>query len=75
MVRGNYIFYLGETASPISDITTIKCLYKSVISTKGTQFATLDIKDFYLNLKLKDFEYIFIELALIPEEIIEKYNL
>ena len=74
-VGGNQIFYPEETTSPTSDIITIKCLFNSVISTKVARFETLDIKYFYLNSKLKDYEYIFIDLALIPEEIIDKYNL
>ena len=46
-----------------------------VISTEGTRYATLDIKDFYLNSKLKDYKYAKIHIDLIPEEFIKLYNL
>ncbi len=36
---------------------------------------TLDIKDFYLNMPMKRYEYMHLKLADIPEEIIEEYKL
>jgi hypothetical protein len=36
---------------------------------------TLDIKDFYLNMPMKRYEYMRLKLADIPEEIIEEYTL
>ena len=36
---------------------------------------TIDIKDFYLNSHLKEYEYIYIDLDLIPQDFIDKYNL
>ena len=36
---------------------------------------TIDLKDFYLKLKLLEFEYIKIKLSTIPTEFVQKYNL
>lgn len=74
-VGGNLVTYTGDKTTPASNITIIKSLWNSVISTNGAKYATLDIKDFYLCLKLKNYEYIFIELALLLEEVIQKYDL
>jgi len=67
--------YNGETSSLSSNIVTNKILWNSVLSTPNAQFMTLDIKNFYLMYDLKEYEYIFIPLDLIPEDFIEKYNL
>mmetsp|Transcript_13255 Transcript_13255/g.19060 ORF Transcript_13255/g.19060 Transcript_13255/m.19060 type:complete len:160 (-) Transcript_13255:125-604(-) len=47
-VGGNLIEYLGKTSTKAADITTIKILFNSVISTEGARFITLDLKDFYV---------------------------
>ena len=46
---GDKIDYAGETFTPNDNITTAKCLFNSVISTKFAKFLGLNIKDFYLN--------------------------
>ena len=74
-VNRNIVYYDGETATPMSDITIIKTMWNSVISTPNAKYATLDIQDFHLCYDLKNYEYIFIELNLLPEDIINKYNL
>jgi hypothetical protein len=61
--------------TPTADMTLVKILPNSVISTKGAQCVTLDIKDFYLNTPMKRYKYMHLKLADIPEEIIEEYNL
>jgi hypothetical protein len=74
-VGGNRIRYEGDTATPTASITTVKMHWNSVLSTEQSRYMTLDIKDFYLNSKLSDYEYIFIELRLIPEDFVQQYNL
>lgn len=44
-VGGDRIDYPGEVATKSADITTIKCLLNSVISTKKGRFATADVKN------------------------------
>ena len=55
-VGGDRINYPGETQTPTADLLTIKLLLNSVISTKGAEFMTIDIKNFYLNMPLERYE-------------------
>ena len=72
---GNRVFYAGEKSTPIASIETIKMHWNSVISTKNAKYMTIDLKDFYLKLKLLEYEYIKIKLSTIPPEFAQKYNL
>ena len=38
-----------DTATPTADLTSIKLLWNSVISTPGSRYVTMDVKNFYLN--------------------------
>ena len=51
-----------------------KTLFKSVISTKGARFMTMDISNFYLMTPLKQPEYMRVKLNNIPQEIIDEYK-
>ena len=46
--------YNGNTKAPIADLITMKLLLNSVLSTSGAKFITIDIKNFYLETKLKE---------------------
>jgi hypothetical protein len=61
--------------TPTADMTLVKILLNSVISTKDAQCVTLDIEDCYLNTPMKRYKYMRLKLADIPEEIIEEYKL
>ena len=74
-VGGDQIDYPGAVTTKTTDLITAKLLINSVISTDGAKFMGIDIKDFYLNNELPRKEYIRIAIKLIPEEIIELYNL
>ena len=50
-------------------------LWNSVLSTKGAKYITLDLKDFYLGTPMERPEYMRLPMKLIPQEIIDKYNL
>jgi hypothetical protein len=56
-------------------LTTAKILINSVISTLDAEVLVIDINMFYLNTLLGRFEYMVINLLLLPQETIEKYNL
>ena len=72
---GNLVSYNGITSTPIAAITTIKANWNSVILSPGSKYTTIDIKDFYLNSKLEDYEYMKIHKSLLPQEFIDLYNL
>ena len=74
-VGGNLINYTGDKSTATADITTIKALLNSVISTRNATFCTADIKNFYLGTPLAEYEYMKLRLAIIPDEIIKQYNL
>ncbi len=51
-VGGNLITYKGDTSTCTADLTTSKLLWNSVLSTKGTRYMCLDLKNFYLTAAL-----------------------
>eukprot|EP00957_Ditylum_brightwellii_P185384 14116410-Ditylum_brightwellii.AAC.1 len=67
--------YTRDVSTPTADITTAKMLLNSVVSTPGAKYLGLNIKDFYLNTELDTSEYMHLPIALIPQEIINQYNL
>jgi hypothetical protein len=72
---GDQIEYPGYKSTRTTGLTTAKILINSVISTPGAKFLVVDIKNFYLNTPLGRFEYMVINLASLPQETIEKYDL
>jgi hypothetical protein len=74
-VGGYQIEYPGDKSTRTAGLTTAKILINSVISTKDAHFMIIDIKNFYLNTPLRRFEYMAINLASLPQETIEKYDL
>jgi hypothetical protein len=52
-----------------------KMLFNSVISTKGTQFMTMDISNFYLMTPLHSPKFIRIKLTDIPDKVSKEYKL
>jgi hypothetical protein len=74
-VGGNLVHYPDEVSTPTDDLSTVKLLLNSVISTPGARFATFDLKDFYLRTPMASKEYMRIPLASIPTSIIDQYAL
>ena len=72
---GDKIDYHGIVRTDTVDMMTAKLLINSVISTPRARCCILDIKDFYLNNMLPRYEFVRMELRLIPEEIKQQYNL
>ena len=57
---------------PNYDITTAKLLFNSVISTNFSRFLGLDIKDFYLNTGMDDYEYMWLPRLISPQDSIDE---
>ena len=74
-VGGDKIHYDSPIGTPTADLTTVKCLLNSVVSTPDAKFMTLDISDFYLDTPLPGKEYMRIPVKLIPACIMEQYQL
>ena len=67
--------FTGATSTPTVDMPTVKCHINSTISTPDAKYATMDISDFYLNTVMNRPEYMRIPLKIIPQQIIDQYNL
>ena len=74
-IGGNQITYNGDTAAHTASMQLIKLLLNAVISDKSAKFMTADIKDFYLGTPLPVAEYMRINLAHIPDDVIAKHNM
>jgi hypothetical protein len=74
-VGGDQIEYPGDKSTGTAYLTTAKILINSVISTLGAKFLVIGINNFYLNIPLGRFEYMVINLSLLPQETIDKYDL
>ena len=72
---GNLINFPGDVTTPTADLITAKLIFNSVLSTKNAKFMCADIANFYLNNPMNRYEYMKLPLDIIPEEIIQQYNL
>jgi hypothetical protein len=74
-VGGNLINYPGITTTPGAEMTTMKILLNSVVSTPQARFMCSDIKDFYLNTPMERYEYMWIPISMLPPTIVHAYDL
>jgi hypothetical protein len=75
MVAGDRINYPCEVATPTAEMLVAKMLFNSVISTKGSQFITINISDFYLMTPLHHAEFVQIKSSDVPNKVINEYKL
>jgi hypothetical protein len=74
-VGGDQVDYPFAVSTKSADLTTVKILLNSVLSTPEGEFMTGDLKDFYLGTPLPRFEYLRIPVSIIPQEFFDLYNL
>ena len=74
-VSGNLIDYPGNLSMKVADMTTFKILVNSTLSTPGAKWLGLDVKNYYLGTPMDNYEYMFIPINQIPQEIIDHYKL
>ena len=74
-VRGNLLDFTGNLSSPTASVTTSKCVFNIAVSIPGARCLLADIKHFYLNNILPDSDFMRIPLKIIPQEIIDAYDL
>ncbi len=65
----------GNVSMPTVEMMTVKMHLNSVISTKGAQYCTFNLKDFYLNMPMERPEYMWMKLSDLPQEFVGLYNL
>ena len=71
----NLVEFYSINSTPTAAIETIKMHWNSVISIEGAKYCTIDLKNFFLQAKLKDFKYIRILFNIILPNFIVQYNL
>ena len=74
-VGGNLIDCPDDVSTKTAGLVTAKIIFNSTISTPDAEFMVADIKDFDLNNEMHRYEYMRIPLALLPQAIIDQYNL
>jgi hypothetical protein len=74
-VGGDCVEYNDDISTKTADLTTVKTVLNSVISTPNARFMTGDLKDFYLNTPMDTYEYMRIPVSVIPDSIMTKYKL
>jgi hypothetical protein len=76
-VGGDRVCYDGDVSTKTADLTAVKTLLNSVISTPEAKFVTVNLKDFYLETPMepKDCACMRIPVSAIPEEIMLDHNL
>jgi hypothetical protein len=60
---GTQIEYAGDVSTKTADLTTVKVFFNSIISTPNARFMTADLKDFYLETPMEEFEYMRIPVS------------
>jgi hypothetical protein len=74
-VGGDRLNYSGDVSTTTADITTLKILINSTLSTEDAAMMMMDINNYYLGTLLPRFEYMKMLLSRFPTEIIQKYNI
>ncbi len=74
-VGGNTINYTGDCGTKTGSLETVKLVINSTLSTPKAEYMTLDLANFYLNTPLDRPEYVRIQLSIMPQEVIDEYNL
>jgi hypothetical protein len=72
---GVCIDYPWNKSTPTANLTTAKLLFNSTISTPGALFYGINLANFYLNTPMERYKYMCLTLDILPQEIIDKYNL
>jgi len=74
-VGGNLIDCPGDVSTKTANLTTAEILFNSVVSTPDAKFMGIELKNFYLNTPMERYEYMRLPIDIIPDEIIQQYNL
>ena len=74
-VGSNKTTYDGPVYTPTADLITTKLHLNSVLSTPYSKYLIIDVKNFYLKNPMKKNEYYKISIKLIPQDIVNKYEL
>jgi hypothetical protein len=71
----NLVNYPEDCGALTADLITVKLLLNSIISMPHSKFMSLNIEDFYLMTPMKHYEYFCMKIELLPQDIIDQYDL
>ena len=74
-IGDNRIVHHGNVSTPAVKMMTVKMHLNNVISTKGAQYCTFNLKDFFLNTPMEQPKYMRMKLSNLPQEFVDLYNL
>ena len=74
-VGGDILTFDRPVSTPASNLTTSKMHWNSVILKPGSSYLVVDVNNFHLNNIMAKDEYYNISIILIPQEVIDEYNL
>ena len=74
-IGDNWINYPGNKSTQMANLTTAKLLINSTISTPGAKFLGINLANFYLSTPMPNPKYMHLRLDIIPNKIIDHYNL
>ena len=74
-IGGDCLDYDGFKSTILATLSAVKIHLNSVISTSKAKYMTRDINNFYYRTPINEYEYGFLPLDLIPDEIVQQYNL
>jgi hypothetical protein len=74
-VGSNHIVYAAHDSTKTADLTTTKILINSILSTTDARFLRISIKDLHLGAPMADKKYMYIPLQMLPQAIVDQYNL
>ena len=60
----NYPNYPYDCGTPTANLLTVKLMLNSIISTPNAKFMTINLKDFYLNIPMSQYEYFRMKMEL-----------
>jgi hypothetical protein len=72
---GDRLDYPGETSTDTASLDTTKILINSILSKPGARMGAIGISNFYIHNGLKEYQYMRFHISMIPQEIIDEYNL
>ena len=72
---GDLIHLPGDVTTHTAYLITDNLIFNSVLSTKNGKLICADISIFYLSNPMDIYEYMKLPLDIIPEEIIQQYNI
>ena len=74
-VGGNLVNYPKIVSSKTVELTNAKILINRTIFTPNAKFCVLDTGNFYLGTPMQQYEYMFIDMKDIPDDIVTQYYL